>query len=297
VASFALEGDAPDWLADGLILSNEGLKARVGMIAKGGESSAIRISYAAGQPKAALSDPARSMVFQIDPVSGTYPEYDRVIGAGSFARHDEDGQVRGPEWEPVGINSSYLKHVGEVAKLLDAGLPKEARSKKGMVVRAFNSSGAQKTVPLVFDFSTWPGAILVIMPARLSSPAISAPTAALLAPAIRMTIAALRAHETRNRAWAEEADTEEAKAAFVAKADGFQVRIAEILKRAPGLPAITTDAGPESEANNAEQEPAADYPEEGETEPRDQQDDRQGNLMGDPEETEGEQDQHDMVAA
>ncbi len=256
VASFGIEGEAPEWLGEGLILSNEGLKARVGMIAKGGEGAMVRITYASGAPKATLSDVGRSIAFQIDPQSGTFPDYDRVIGSNSFVRLDDDGSPRGGEWEPVGINSTYLKHVGEVAKLLEAGLPKEARSKKGMVVRAFNSSGSEKVTPLVFDFSTWSGAILVILPARLTTPGISAPTAALLAPAIRLTIAALRAHATRNLAWAEAAESEAERAAFAAKAESFQTRIAEVLKRAPGLPAI--EAGEvEAEPASEPEEPAA----------------------------------------
>jgi hypothetical protein len=64
-----------------------------------------------------------------------------------------------------------------------------------------------------------------------------------------MTIAALRAHATRNLAWAEDAPSELAKAAFLAKAEGFQARVAEILKRSPGLPAL---AAPEPDAAPAE---------------------------------------------
>src|SRR5450432_648736 len=237
VSSFRLPEPAA-WLADGVILSNEGLKARVGMIAKADSSGFVRIRFAKGLARAEMSDPDRSMLFQVPVIDSPFPDYERWIGPASFAALDEDGEVaRGKEWEPIGINSQYLKHVGEIARVLEAGLPKEARSKKSMVVRAFAGDGKPST-PLIFDFSTWPGAILGLSAAKLSSAETAPETAALLAPAIRMTIAALRAHATRNLAWAEDAPSELAKAAFLAKAEGFQARVAEILKRAPGLPAL-----------------------------------------------------------
>jgi hypothetical protein len=239
VSSFKIEGTAPDWLEDGLILSSHGLKARIGMIAKGTEGPMVRVTWAKNQPKVTLSDFDRSMAFQCLISDGVYPEYDRVIPAESFSNLDEEGMATGREWEPVGINSVYLKQVGEVAKTLDAGLAKADRSKKGMVVRAYNGGGTgSKSSPLVFDFSSWAGAILIIMPAKLASPVMNPVTAALLAPAIKLTIAALRAHQTRNLAWAEAADPGFARDRFLAKAKGFELRIMEVLKRAPGLPAL-----------------------------------------------------------
>ena len=241
LASFPLPKDgAPSWLAGGIIISSDGLKPRLTMIAKEQETGTVRISYARGAAKAELTDVGRSIIFQAALCTGTFPEYERVLQADSFgAKLDEDGRPIGREWEPVGINSVYLKHCAEIAKLLDAGLPKGDRSKNGMVVRAFNTNG-EDNAPLVFDFSTWPGAILVIMPVTLSSTAkqTSKETALLLAPAVKLTLAALRAHATRNQAWADQAEDAIAKAGFQAKVEHFNDRIAEILKRAPGLPAL-----------------------------------------------------------
>lgn len=187
-------------------------------------------------------------VFRTSAILGAYADYENVLGPSSFVTLDDDGVVRGREWEPVGINSTYLKHCGDVAKMLEAGLEKENRSKAGMVVRAYNSSG-NTAAPLVFDFSTWPGALLVMMPAKLADNSTSKETAALLAPAVKLTIAALRAHATRNLAWADETEDPERKAALQAKAKEFQDRVAEIFKRAPGLPAIAAEAPkPEPEA-------------------------------------------------
>lgn len=269
VASFKIIGEVADWLKDGIILANDGFKARVGMIAK--LNPIVRVRYAHGLAKAEVTDPERSMVFQIAVIDSPFPDYERTIIPATFAPLDEDGEVaRGKEWQPIGINSQYLKHVGEIAKTLEAGLPKDRRSEKGMVVRAFNGDG-NSTTPIFFDFNTWPGAILGLSPQKLSSYATAPETAVLLAPAIKLTLAALRAHATRNLAWAEEAGDEATKAMYLAKAEKFNQRVAEILRRAPDVPALTApepqpepepevvaeyQPDPDSEADNAEQDAA-----------------------------------------
>ncbi len=295
LASFPIALPVPSWLTEGLLLANDGLKTRIGMTGKG-EDAKVRITYQAGMATATLSDMPRSMSFRLDRVDHVFPEYDRIIPAQAFQRLDDEGDSVGNEWEPVGINSVFLKHVGEVAKLLDAGLPKattklekEARA-KGMVVRAFNSARkSDKPVPLVFDFSTYPGAILVVMPHKLTTPAITAQTAALLAPAVRLSVAALRAHATRNMVWAAEAeksgDTE--KAAFLtAKAEQFNKRVAELLTRVPGVQMLE---GPEPEPQpEPEPEPEPEAREEGEVDP---------DWAGEVEEDEAEEDPDERLIA
>ena len=266
VASFPLPEAAPSWLAKGVIVSNDGLKARLSMIAKEDTEGSVRLSYANGAPKLELTDPTRSMIFHTPICTGTFPEYERVLKINSFGELDEEGRPIGREWQPIGINSGYLKHCAEIAKVLEAGLPKSLRSKTGMVIRAFNTNG-NDNAPLVFDFSTWPGAILIIMPAKLATAETSRETAALLAPAVKLTLAALRAHATRNQAWADAAEDPAVKANFEAKVEHFNERIAELLKRAPGLPAL--DA-PEPEAEpQAEPEAQVDQPQP-EPQPEDQ---------------------------
>lgn len=290
VASFKIIGEVADWLKDGIILANDGFKARVSMIAK--LHPVVRVRYAHGLAKAEVTDPERSMVFQIAVIDSPFPDYERTIITASFAPLDEDGEVvRGREWEPIGINSQYLKHVGEIAKTLEAGLPKDSRSEKGMVVRAFSGDG-KNTTPLFFDFSTWPGAILGLSPQKLSSYATAPETAVLLAPAIKLTLAALRAHATRNLAWAEEAGDPATKAGFLAKAETFNARIAEILRRAPGVPALTApETPPEPEAAA---EPGLDEQPEHEPDPDSEADNAEADLFdatrmsGDPSDDESD---------
>ena len=89
-----------------------------------------------GTSFATLSDlGGASAVFRVPVLSGEFPNYEVALRPETFSRLDEDGNPVGKEWEPIGLNSQYLKHCGDIAKVLDAGLPKEERSKNGMVVR------------------------------------------------------------------------------------------------------------------------------------------------------------------
>lgn len=258
VGSFTMKEKetAPAWLAAGVILSNVGLRARVSMIAKTGSEQVVRISYAKDLPKAQLTDADKTMSFDMPRVEGMFPQYERVIPMASFARLDEFGEVeRGKEWEPVGINSQFLKHVGDIAKTLEASLPKEKRTKTGMVIRAYNATeNSDGANPLVFDFSNYPGAILCVMPMKIEAK-MAPETAALLAPAIKLTLAALRAHATR---WLKQADTVkgDAKDSALRKAQEFQDRIAAILEKVPASPAIT-DASEATAEETTTDEPAA----------------------------------------
>jgi hypothetical protein len=225
LASYALPHPMPSWLKDGVVLDAENLRKRVQLITAMSDDPMITLSHTKGHGFVEMSDQERDAVFRIPVIRQPFLDYESKIQGSSFVSLDEDGNVTGREWEPVGINSAYLKHVGDVAKTLEAGLDKKNRSKGGMIVRAYNST---PTAPLVFDFSTWPGAVLIMLPARLADNKTSQATAALMAPATKLTLAALTAHETRNRAWAEAADDDAKKAGFIGKADEFARRIAKI---------------------------------------------------------------------
>ncbi len=264
ISSLKVSGTLPAWLDDeGIILSGDGLKARVGMICKMQDEPVVTISFAKGQAKASVSDNLGAAVFQMAVIAEEYVDYEAFLQASSFINLDEWGNKSGVEWEPIGINSLYLKQIGEIAKTLEAGLPKERRTKGGMVVRSYN--GGAPNAPLVFDFSTWPGTLLVILPAKLATPVISKETSLLLAPAVRGTVAALRAHATRWLQRAQDATGDDEKEAALAKAAGFQERVAEVLKRAPGVPAISDQSEPVVEPEPEGGEPGPTF-EEGEGE-------------------------------
>ena len=266
LASFPLptkeEGGCPSWMRDGgVILSNVGLKARIGLLAKLQDSNEVRISYAKGNATVEISDPRLQTVSKVSSLHGTYPEYEKMLGSSRFTGLDEEGNVESREWQPVGINSSYLKQCGEIAKMLEKGLEKDQRSKLGMVVRAFGGNAGD--TPLMFDFSTWPGAILIVAPAVLASKLTHKETVQLLAPALKATVAALRAHATRWDVKAKEAGTEPERLEAKAKADSFHERVSAVLKLNPGplLAKAKPEAAPEAAAPPApepEQKPEED---------------------------------------
>lgn len=240
VASYALEQPIPSWLTAGIIVSADAMKKRLQLIMGMSDNRMIKITHTAGSGFVLLSDEDDAAVFKVDVIRGPYPDYTAKIGADSFAVLDADGQPQGREWETIGINSQYLKHCGDIAKLLDAGLPKKERNKAGMIVRAFNSG--KPTAPLIFDFSTWPGAILVMLPARGADQVTHRATAALMAPAVKLTLAALRAHATRQLAWAEAATDPIIKADHEAKAAEFVRRVAEIVTRTQAQAILADDS-------------------------------------------------------
>ena len=242
IASFALptaeQGGTPPWMRNGgVILSGDGLRSRIALLGKLTGDRGVVVSHATGSATVEVSDNKGHSVFKLKALPGTYPNYEAAIGAHSFSALDDEGNPEGREWQPVGINSTYLKQCGDIAKMLEAGLEASERSKLGMVVRAFNGGAAD--APLVFDFSTWPGAILVMAPAVMATRVASQETARLLAPAVKATVAALRAHATRWEQRAGEATDATAKAEAEAKAASFRKRVADVLLAVPAGPALT----------------------------------------------------------
>jgi hypothetical protein len=251
VASYGIDSPIPSWMKEGITLSAEGLAKRVQLVKGLSETGMVKLTHTKGSGFVLLSDEAGSAVFRVPVIAGSFPDYNAAIATGSVVKLDEDGNVMGGEWEPVGINSRYLKHCGDIAKTLSDALPKEDRAKHGMVVRAF---AANPEAPVVFSFDKWPGAILMMAPAKLAIAAkvMPAQTAALLAPATKLTLAALRAHVTRQVAWGEAATDPVIKADHEAKAEGFRVRIAQIMARTQAQVVIAEERKAAESENKAE---------------------------------------------
>jgi hypothetical protein len=250
MASFDLpEGDPAAWLQAGVTLSNDGLRSRLSLLGKVSDDTKVRIAYAKGSPHVDLSDIAGQVVCKVHAQAGTFPNYDRTLGGRRFTGLDENGEIESHEWQPVGIMSSYLKQCGDIAKILERGLDASARSKLGMVIRTFG--GGSSETPMIFDFSTWPGAVLVVAPAVMVSNVTSKETVQLLAPAIKGTVAALRAHATRTENLARKAGSEREKLSLQTQAAGFRARLAAVLAINPAtaLPSRpqTAKAAPEPE--------------------------------------------------
>jgi hypothetical protein len=265
VASYGVDSPAATWLKDGISLAAEGLIKRVQLVKVLSDTGFVKLTHTKGSGFVLLSDENDEAVFRVNLIAGDFPDYNSSIGSmGSFAKLDEDGNVVGGEWEPIGINSRYLKSCGDIAKTLSDGLPKKDRDAKGMVIRAF---AANPAAPMIFSFDKWPGAILVTLPIKLADKVIPAQTAALMAPATKLTLAALRAHVTRQVAWGEAASDPAIKAEHEAKAEGFRARINEIMGRAQAQTVIAEERkAAEAEKAAADSavmpdpEPAADEP-------------------------------------
>jgi hypothetical protein len=242
ISSFAPPETPPHWLAEGVLLDNDLLKKQVAMIRNFADDAMVKVTYARGAASAVLSDGGGNVTFKVPVAMAEFPDYDGVIKAKSGNLYNADGSLNIREWEPVGFNSAYLKQCGEVAKTLDAGVAKDLRSKSGMMIHAY---GGQAGVPLFIEFTSVPGTIMVILPRALALKVPHTATAQLLAPAIKASVAALRAHSTRWLQVADNAGSEIEREAAIAKSRQFLDRVGALLAKAPGVPSI---AEPEPEA-------------------------------------------------
>ena len=233
VASFKLREKAPTWLKDGLLLSRDSLKARLTMLTRVEEAQFVQVSYAAKTRDAELSDLSRSAVMKVNlgnPAS--FPGYDRAMSEASFNSMNQDGEVDRRDWQAVGFSSKSLKHCSDIAKILEAGLNADDRPAEGMVIRAFQG---RENAPKAFDFPAYPGALLLLQPVPIGSLPLAAETAAVVAPAVKLTCAALRAHAKRWIMRADATTNEAEKAEHMARAANFTDRVNALLAKAPGV--------------------------------------------------------------
>jgi hypothetical protein len=231
----------PAWLDDGIIVPGDQLAARLKMIDKEQKDTAfagsVKIAYGKNQPRIEVSDAMGINVFRIQPIDGTFPDYERVTTANWSGLQVDRG-----DWKPTGFDPQYLKAVGEIAKRLD---PEASVSCYDYA----SADGGEQ--PVLFTFSTVPNVTLFLMPKRVD-PKMGEATRLMLAPSVRGSIAALRAHETRNREAAKDLKGTE-KDAVLAKADDFAKRIKAILENAgAGAKAL-----PAPKPDKAEAKPAA----------------------------------------
>ena len=165
----------PEWLAEGVTLPLHLLKEQLAMLDKIGEIAVV--SYQTEAPRVLLSDLHEHVTFRLLPVSGKFPQYDRLLDSIDLSARTM------VDLESTSYQASYLKGAADLAKLLDS------RS-----VQVFGSRAEGK--PTLITFPGCPGAVLLLMP-LVSEDTIAPQTAKLLAGPIAGTVAALRAHRTR----------------------------------------------------------------------------------------------------
>ena len=244
VISRELPKAVPQWLQDGVIVSNGNLKERLALMA--------RVSYEQATPfedrmvvvskngdDLKLTDPRGECVFRVKIVDGTFPDYERVMAKltdaiftgglspngeevpGEDVRTETIQMVGGPV--PIAFRSQYVKSIAEVDRLLGS---------EHVVLRTSSAeNGAMVTFPEA------DGAVLYVMPAKVTGK-LSKGNSAILSLPLRRSLAALKAHATRNKGWAKEAKNPAEKAEFDQKAEDFEGRIVTLIEQAPSLKAL-----------------------------------------------------------
>lgn len=236
----------PDWLAKGVIVHNERLAPKLAMAAKFGESSVGVLTYGKNAPHVLLSDMRDEATFRCYPVDAAFPDYQRIVDEVGGITDDADSRPK--DFDAVSFQGRYLKAAGDLAKILVG---------KDGSVSVF--AGAPER-PALMTFPGATGALLILMPLVDKGP--DADTRALLAPAMSRSIAALRAHQTRNEEWASGAATEAERATFTAKASEYEQRVADLIAKANGQSALPAPDAP-TEPELIDGEPLAAGPGEG----------------------------------
>ena len=247
VISRELPAAVPQWLKDGVIVSNASLKERLALMARVSyeqhtsfEDRMVVVSKnsAANGNDLKLTDPRGECVFRVKIVDGTFPDYeavmtqitDAIFTSGALPPNGDDDaevvqMVGGPV--PIGFRSQYVKSMAEVARLLGS---------EHVVLRTSSAlNGAMVTFPEA------DGAVLYVMPAKVAGK-LAKGNSEILALPLKRSLAALRAHHTRNKRWAKEATNPAETAAFTAKAKEFEGRIVTLIEQAPSLKALPAPA-------------------------------------------------------
>ena len=248
VISRELPTDVPDWLNDGVIVSNGSLKERLALMSRVSyeqhtafEDRMVVVSQTGDNLK--LTDPRGECVFRVQIVDGKFPDYeavmeqitDAIFTGGLPSNGDDvpgedvpDGQdvatvqmVGGPI--PIGFRSQYVRSIADVARVL------------GSEHVALRTSSAKNGAMVTFPEAD--GAVLYVMPATVAGK-LAKGNSEILALPLRRSLAALKAHATRNAGWAKEAKNPAEKAEFAQKAEDFEGRIVALIEQAPTLKAL-----------------------------------------------------------
>jgi hypothetical protein len=228
----------PEWIEKGVIISADGLKERLALLHKLKFSTA-QISYQLEAPRLLISDIGESVVYRVLPVDGTFPDYANILTQLSAFNPGEREAMHSVAYKP-----QYLKGLGDIAKMLGA-----------QSIRIFSNGGdveeddKKRAEPTLITFPDAPEAVMVLMP-QTHSTELGAPAARILAGPVKLSIAALTAHVTRNTEKLEKADRGEYKMTkgerkeIERKIEAWQKRV-EALRENAELPALPPPADPE----------------------------------------------------
>jgi len=215
----------PAWLDTGVIIPADMLAAKLAIIDKAQGhlekgNRPVEIAFADNAQHLEVRDPLGFNVFKVKPIDGQFPDYAKLIGGFGGAFDDVD---RG-EFQPTAFDPQYLKSVGEIASRLGAKAVLSYTMPDDVA-----KDGKRTPSPTLFTFGGL-GVALVVMPMK-AEPAMHEADRIVLSSAIKSSVAALKAHETRNRKAAKKLTGQE-KADAIAKADNFKARLEALLARA-----------------------------------------------------------------
>jgi len=213
----------PDFLEVGVIVPADGLKAWLQLArARSKPFGFVRLGYGAEQPRIEFQSASEDLTFTVQPIEGAFPDYRAVIRASARIKEDAEPTPIS-DFEAVGYSSQLLSSLHGVARAM-------TEEKQPAVCQLGHSAKG----PNLFTFPDTPGAVLYLMPRPIGG---FTPEAREIAePAIAGSLAALRAHETRNRNWARSERNPEKRQEFLSRADGFAQRIAALVQLTEGAP-------------------------------------------------------------
>ncbi len=173
--------------------------------------TALEISFGRNHPVVKIHEANGMGEFTLNPVDGKFPDYMRIVEAA--------GDVMSAESKPMetsAVSAAYLKSAGAIAAQLESDT-------------IFPFIGATTSAPCVFTFGGEAGALLYIMACSETRPALPAAAVKIIGEAgMAGSLAALKAHETRNRKAAKEATDDKERQRLTVLADGFQARADQI---------------------------------------------------------------------
>lgn len=210
-----------DWLAAGVTLPTEEL-VRIGKFIGSKDDVAMKLSFGKGHQFVKVTEPSGLATFEVKPIDGMYPDYQKVIdqGAANFTAERNS-------FEAAAVQAKYLASAGMIAKKLGA----EA---------IVSYPGADEQAPTVFAFAGVPEAILYVSGFRTpAATMIAAPTVRLFGEdAMRAQIKVLQEQIKVSEGNVKKAKHEKFREASRAKIKRLQERVDAIKAAlAPKLPA------------------------------------------------------------
>lgn len=209
----------PAWTEAGIIIPREELVQALPVLQKNSTMSptdcsepAIVIEYGEGFPNLTLRAVNGFASFTMKPIDGKFPDYAKVMGgaAATLARGDMEAM------KASAIDTRYIKGAADIAAKLGA-----------KSIRSF--IGCADDATAFFTFEGAPDTVLIVMPIRGSSEAVSDGAVKLLGErGVSASISAFRAHVTRCVKALGQAKGEERKE-IEAKKEGFEAKIARLL--------------------------------------------------------------------